>query len=260
MTHHISRRTVLQGIGLAGIGVAGLAAVAPPASAAPLTRVLVFSKTAGFRHDSIPAGIAAIQQLGTENTFTVDATEDGAAFTTENLAQYQAVVWLSTTGDVLDAAQQAAFESYVDGGGGYVGVHAAADTEYDWPWYGTLVGAYFASHPEQQQATVVVEDHTNDSTAHLPTNWSRFDEWYNYRTSPRDQVTVLASLDESTYTGGSMGTDHPITWWHDIGTGRAWYTGLGHTIDSYAEPNFTRMLLGGIRVAARAVPAQALIQ
>jgi len=255
MSNDLTRRAVLRGIGALGVGAGGLALFPSPAFAAPLTRVLVFSKTAGFRHDSIPAGIAVIRQLGTQNWFAVDATEDAAAFTTQNLSQYQAVVWLSTTGDVLNATQQTAFESYVNGGGGYVGVHAAADTEYDWGWYGGCVGAYFASHPAQQQATLVVEDRTTDSTAHLPATWSRFDEWYNYRTNPRGTANVLMRLDESTYSGGSMGADHPITWWHDVGAGRAWYTGLGHTIASYSEQNFTRMLLGGIRIAARAVPS-----
>lgn len=248
----LNRRAVLRGIGALGIGAGGLALFPGVAAAAPLTRILVFSKTAGFRHDSIPAGIAAIRQLGTANGFAVDATEDAGAFTTQNLAQYQAVVWLSTTGDVLNAAQQTAFESYVNGGGGYVGVHAAADTEYDWPWYGSLVGAYFSSHPAQQQASVIVEDRTSDSTAHLPATWSRFDEWYNYRTNPRGAVNVLMRLNESSYSGGTMGADHPITWWHDVGAGRAWYTGLGHTIESYSDALFTRMLLGGIRVAAKA--------
>jgi type 1 glutamine amidotransferase len=255
MSSDITRRAVLRGIGALGVGAGGLALFPSAASAASLTRVLVFSKTAGFRHDSIPAGIAAIRQLGAQNGFFVDATEDAAAFTTQNLAQYQAVVWLSTTGDVLDTTQQTAFESYVNGGGGYVGVHAAADTEYDWAWYGGCCGAYFLSHPAQQQATVVVEDRTSDSTAHLPATWSRFDEWYNYRTNPRGSVNVLMRLDESSYSGGTMGADHPITWWHDVGAGRAWYTGLGHTIESYSDPNFTRMLLGGIRVAARAAPS-----
>jgi type 1 glutamine amidotransferase len=251
MRQEISRRAVVGGVvGLGGLAL--LRAAAVPASAAPLTRVLVFSRTAGFRHDSIPAGIAAIRQLGTQNGFAVDATEDASAFTAANLAQYQAVVWLSTTGDVLNATQQAAFEAYVSGGGGYVGVHAAADTEYDWPWYGGCAGAYFASHPAQQQASLIVEDRTNDSTAHLPATWSRFDEWYNYRTNPRGAVNVLIRLDESSYSGGTMGADHPITWWHDVGSGRAWYTGLGHTIESYSETAFTRLLLGGIRVAARA--------
>jgi type 1 glutamine amidotransferase len=255
MSHDISRRAVLRGIGALGVGVGGLAMFPSVAAAAPLTRVLVFSRTAGFRHDSIPAGIAAVRQLGGQNGFVVDATEDAGAFTVQDLARYQVVVWLSTTGDVLDASQQSAFESYVGGGGGYVGVHAAADTEYDWGWYGGCVGAYFASHPAQQQASVVVEDRTSDSTAHLPATWSRFDEWYNYRTNPRGAVNVLMRLDESSYSGGTMGADHPITWWHDVGAGRAWYTGLGHTIESYSDPNFTRMLLGGIRVAAKAVPS-----
>ncbi|MGW6739976.1 ThuA domain-containing protein [Streptomyces sp. NPDC055025] len=231
-----------------------LSAAAPVSAAAPLSKVLVFSRTAGFRHSSIPAGIAAVQRLGTANGFTVTATEDAGAFTAANLAQYQAVVWLSTTGDVLNATQQTAFESYIAAGGGYVGVHAAADTEYDWPWYGGLVGAYFASHPATQQATVKVEDRSSVSTAHLPQRWTRTDEWYNYRANPRSAVKVLASLDESSYSGGSMG-DHPITWCQNYGGGRAWYTGLGHTEESYADPNFTTMLLGGIQTASGARPA-----
>src|SRR3954447_13495500 len=161
--HIITRAAAL----LAALAVTLVTAAVPPAAAAPLTKVLVFSKTAGFRHDSIPAGIAAVRQLGSQNGFVVDATEDANAFTTQNLAQYQAVIWLSTTGDVLNATQQTAFESYVNGGGGYVGVHSAADTEYDWAWYGSCMGAYFANHPAQQQATLVIEDRANDSTAHL---------------------------------------------------------------------------------------------
>ncbi|NEB06804.1 ThuA domain-containing protein, partial [Streptomyces sp. SID13726] len=144
--------------------------------------VLVFSKTGGFRHGSIPAGIATIQQLGAENNFEVTATEDAGAFTDDNLAQYEAVVWLSTTGDVLNDDQQAAFERYIQNGGGYAGIHAASDTEYDWPWYGGLVGAYFSAHPQNQTATVKVEDHVHESTAHLPSRWERFDEWYDFRT------------------------------------------------------------------------------
>jgi type 1 glutamine amidotransferase len=234
------------------------AAVAGPASitaAAPLTKVLVFSKTAGFRHSSIPNGIAAIQQLGAQNGFSVTATEDANQFTTANLAQYQAVIWLSTTGDVLNDTQQAAFQSYIGAGGGYVGVHAAADTEYDWPFYGGLVGAYFMSHPAIQQAQVRIEDRTSPSTAHLPATWTRTDEWYNYRTNPRANVHVLANLNESSYTGGAMGADHPITWCQNYSGGRAWYTGLGHTEESYADPLFTRMLLGGIQIAAGSVTA-----
>jgi len=226
----------------------GQAQAAADRQAAPFD-VLVFSKTAGFRHDAIPAGISALQSLGQQNDFTVTATEDAAAFTTANLSGYEAVVFLNTTGDVLDASQQTAFQSYVDSGGGYFGVHAAADTEYDWPYYGQLVGAYFQSHPAIQQATVKNEDRGHPATAHLDATWTRTDELYNYRTNPRPNVRVLITLDESTYSGGNMG-DHPITWCHPQGAGRSFYTGFGHTIASYSEPAFRTLLLGGVRYAA----------
>jgi len=212
-----------RGLPLLTILAVFMALLVAPAQAQTFA-VLVFSKTAGFRHDSIPAGIAAIRQLGQQNGFTVDATEDAAAFTDTNLARYQAVVWLSTTGDVLDATQQSAFERYIHAGGGYAGVHAAADTEYDWAWYGRLVGAYFNSHPAIQQATVKVEDHSHPSTASLPDSWTRTDEWYNFRTDPRANVHVLASLDETTYQPGTgaMG-DHPTAWCQNFEGGRSWY-------------------------------------
>ncbi|MEU3250664.1 ThuA domain-containing protein [Streptomyces sp. NPDC006997] len=225
----------------------GTAAVS---AADPAYKILVFSKTAGFRHSSIGNGIAALRELGTANNFTVDATEDATAFTGGNLAQYRAVVFLSTTGDVLNGTQQTAFEQYIQGGGGYVGVHAAADTEYDWPFYGGLAGALFQSHPAIQPATVKVEDRAHDATAHLGGTWQRTDEWYNYRTNPRTTAHVLASLDESSYSGGSMSGDHPISWCKDYQGGRAFYTGGGHTDESYSEPAFRRHLLGGIRWAA----------
>ncbi|MBF9133228.1 ThuA domain-containing protein [Plantactinospora sp. S1510] len=257
------------------LGMTALVATPPAASAAPAAlpvrapvqapaqaqadpfAVLVFSKTAGFRHDAIPAGIAAIRQLGAEHGFTVDATEDATAFTDANLGRYQAVIWLSTTGDVLDPDQQAAFERYVQAGGGYVGVHAASDTEYNWPWYGELVGAYFASHPANQQATVKVEDPAHESTKALPAEWSRYDEWYNFRDNPRADVHVLATLDETSYAPGTgaMGHDHPFAWCQDYDGGRAWYTAGGHTQQSYAEPEFLAHLLGGIQTAAGAVEA-----
>jgi cytochrome c len=215
------------------------------------TTILVFSKTAAFRHDSIPEGIAAIQALGEQNDFHVEATEDATAFTADNLSRFAAVVFLSTTGDVLNDEQQTAFENYVNAGGGYAGVHAAADTEYDWPFYGRLVGAYFKSHPAIQQATVDVVDHAHPSTAGLPDHWTRTDEWYNYRTNPRENVHVLAQLDETSYApGGDAMGDHPITWCHTQEQGRSWYTGLGHTKESYAEANFLSQLEGGIEYAA----------
>ncbi len=236
---------------LTGIGVASAEPVSGPSAQADTT-VLVFSKTAGFRHDSIPAGIAAIQTLGDQNGFAVEATEDATAFTADNLSRFAAVVFLSTTGDVLNAEQQTAFENYVNAGGGYAGVHAAADTEYDWPWYGSLIGAYFQSHPAIQQATVDVTARDHPSTAPLPYQWTRTDEWYNYRSNPRADVKVLATLDESSYDPGSgaMGDDHPIMWCHAQEQGRSWYTGMGHTQASYSEPEFLASLAGGIRYAA----------
>ncbi|MFI7231660.1 ThuA domain-containing protein [Nonomuraea angiospora] len=231
------------------LSLALVAASLTAAPADPAYQVLVFSKTAGFRHDSIPAGIQAIRELGAANNFTVTATEDGGAFTGANLAGYKAVVFLNTTGDVLNDTQQAAFQTYVDSGGGYLGVHAAADTEYGWPYYEKLAGAWFKGHPAIQQATVRTENRAHPATAHLGPTWTRTDEWYNYRTNPRPSVRVLQSLDEGSYSGGDMG-DHPITWCHPQGQGRAFYTGLGHTIESYADPAFRNELLGGIRYAA----------
>ncbi|MGH3311341.1 MAG: ThuA domain-containing protein [Streptomyces sp.] len=230
-------------------------AATPPDKPRADEHILVFSKTAGFRHDSIPRGIATLRQLGAENGFTVDATEDAGAFTPDNLAAYDAVVFLSTTGDVLDEEQQAAFEGYIAEGGGYAGVHAAADTEYDWPWYGGLVGAYFDSHPLIQPATVEVEDRAHPATSHLGDSWQRTDEWYNYRTNPRDRVHVLAALDEGSYTGGNMGGDHPIAWCQEYEGGRAFYTGSGHTKESYRDAAFRAHLLGGVRYATGAADA-----
>jgi type 1 glutamine amidotransferase len=216
-------------------------------------QVLVFSKTTGFRHDSIPAGVQAIRALGRKGGFTVTATENGAAFTKKRLSRYEAVVFLNTTGDVLDPKQQAAFQAYIRKGGGFAGIHSASDTEYDWPFYGGLIGAYFRQHPAVQQAAINVVDSKHPSTRHLPQRWTRIDEWYDFRSNPRGSVAVLATLDEATYTGGTMGSDHPIAWCHPFAGGRSWYTGGGHTIESFAEPAFRKHLLGGIRWAAGAV-------
>ncbi|MCC7104213.1 MAG: ThuA domain-containing protein [Chloroflexi bacterium] len=212
-------------------------------------RVLLFSRTAGFRHDSIPDAVAAIGALGTAYGFAVDASEDSALFDDTTLAIYRAVVFLLTTGDVLGPVQQAAFERYIRAGHGYVGVHSASDTEYDWPWYGGLVGAYFDTHPAIQTATVRLEQREHPLTAALSDPWVRTDEWYNFRSNPRDQVQVLARLDERTYDGGAMGGDHPIAWYHPYDGGRAWYTAMGHTGDSYVEVAFLQHLLGGIAYA-----------
>ncbi|MGV3640556.1 MAG: ThuA domain-containing protein [Adhaeribacter sp.] len=211
-------------------------------------RILVFSKTAGFKHASIPVGLAALQKLGQDNNFRVDTTKNAAYFTEDSLKNYQAVVFLSTTMNVLNDRQQVAFERYIQAGGGFAGIHAAADTEYDWPWYNKLVGAQFLSHPHNQTATIVVSDKSHPATAALPDKWTRLDEWYNYK-SIYPNIKVLATLDETTYEGGQNGAKHPIIWHHEFDGGRAFYTGLGHTNESYSDPVFLGHVLGGIRYA-----------
>jgi len=217
---------------------------------APVPRVLVFSATKGFRHSSIPNGVAAIQKLGRENGFSVDTTENSSLFNEENLKKYSAVVFLNTTGDVLDVYQQADFERYIQAGGGFMGIHAATDCEYGWPWYGKLVGAYFKSHPSIQPAKINIRDKSHPSTRHLPDNWERTDEWYNFRIPPAEaDVKVLATIDESSYKGGENGTYHPMVWYHDYDGGRAYYTEFGHTEESYADPAYLQHILGGIQYA-----------
>jgi len=211
-------------------------------------KVLVFCKTAGFHHNSIAVGVPAIIKLGQQNNFNVDSTTNSEKFTVDNLKQYAAVIFLSTTGDVLNDAQQAAFEKYIKAGGGFAGVHAATDTEYDWPWYGKLVGAYFKSHPKQQEAVLDVVDHNFIATKHLPAEWKRFDEWYNYKWIS-DDLHILIKIDEKTYTGGENGNNHPMSWYHEYDGGRAFYTELGHTDESYSDPLYLQHLLGGIKYA-----------
>lgn len=237
------------------LGLTSLPAQADEAEQDPFT-ALIFSKTTGFRHDSIPYGVALYEALAEEHGFETEHTEDASVFNEDDLARFDAVIWLSTTGDVLDQTQQAAFEGYVRDGGGYVGVHSASDTHYEWEWYGDLVGAYFASHPPgTQDAEVMVNDRAHPSTDMLPASWERHDEWYDFDASPRGDVHVLAGLNESSYEdevdpGGQMGYDHPIAWCQEYDGGRSWYTGGGHTAESYSEAEFADHLLGGLRWAA----------
>jgi len=213
-------------------------------------KVLVFSKTMGFKHASIPAGIAALQKLGMENAFEVDTTKNADLFNEENLEQYSAIIFLSTTMNVLDHKQEAAFERYIQAGGGYVGIHAATDTEYDWGWYTKLVGAQFLSHPNgTPEADFIIKDNSFIATKHFTDSvWHRADELYNYKKINPD-VNVLMTVDESTYEGGKNGDFHPIAWYHEFDGGRAFYTGAGHTDESYVEEPFLKHLLGGIQYA-----------
>jgi glucose/arabinose dehydrogenase/cytochrome c551/c552 len=211
-------------------------------------RILVFGKTADYHHASIPAGMAAIQKLGAENEFDVDTTTDANMFREDTLKKYSAVIFLSTTGNVLNQYQEVAFERYIQAGGGLVGVHAATDTEYDWGWYGRLVGAYFESHPKIQEAVLHVVDSSIAATKGIPVEWKRTDEWYNFKKLSKD-VKVLLTIDEKSYEGGKLGDNHPMAWYHEYDGGRAFYTELGHTEESYADPVYLKHLLGGIQYA-----------
>ncbi len=210
--------------------------------------VLVFTKTEGWRHKSIEKGVKTLRELGRKNGFVALQTESGEDFTTQNLNNYKLVVFLNTTLDVLDNGQQKAFEGYIKGGGSFLGIHSACDTEYDWPWYGKLVGGYFNGHPNDpnvRKAEIDVVNKAHPSTEHLQDTWTRTDEWYNYK-NLNPNTTVLLNLDENSYEGGTNGSNHPIAWYHEFDGGRSFYTGGGHTEDSFNEPMFRQHLLGAI--------------
>ncbi|MER5897332.1 ThuA domain-containing protein [Streptomyces sp. NPDC001876] len=211
-----------------------------------LPAVLLYTRTTDYRHESIPDGIAAFRELGADHGFAVDATESPEVF--ENgLAAYGAVVFLSTSGDVLTPEGREGLRAHCAAGGGFMGVHAAACTEYGWPFYGELLGARFARHPALQPGTVLVADRDHPATRHLGPRWDFTDEWYDFRTLPRDTVRVLACADESSYDGGGMGADHPLVWTHEYGGARVFYTALGHTREAYRDAAFRAHLLGGLR-------------
>ncbi|HTJ47298.1 MAG TPA: ThuA domain-containing protein [Kofleriaceae bacterium] len=203
--------------------------------------VIVFTRTAGFRHDSIPTAIDTLNALGVERGFTTFVTEDPEALV-DHLPRASALVFALTTGDVLDDAQQTSVEAWVRAGHGWVGIHSAADTEYDWSWYDGLVGTHFLSHPPGTYDTIV-------RGPTIAGDWPVNDELYNFRANVREAADVLATIDESTYTGGTMGADHPIAWQHAWDGGRAWYIGLGHRAELYADPIFRGLLADGIDYA-----------
>ncbi|HVU83973.1 MAG TPA: ThuA domain-containing protein, partial [Puia sp.] len=214
-------------------------------------RVLVFTKAKGYVHASIPAGVQAIVKLGEQHHFEVDTTSDASRFTEDNLKKYAALIFISTTGNLLNGDQKVQLQRYMEAGGGFVGIHAAADAEYSWPWYNKLVGAYFLSHPQDpnvRKASIIVTDTSSPATKGLPHIWERTDEWYNYRNID-PSIKVLAKLDEESYEGGENGANHPIAWYHAFDGGRSFYTGGGHTEESYSEPLFLQHLAGGIQYA-----------
>jgi type 1 glutamine amidotransferase len=220
-------------------------------------RVLLFTRTEAFVHSSIPLAVEAIREVAADAGAEVDATDDSDIFDATDLAEYDVVVFLMTTGDVLDAEQQSAFTEFIRRGGGYAGVHSAADTEYDWAWYGQLVGAYFASHPPGiREGTIFVRDADHAATSHLPATWVRADEWYDFRDVQPGSATLL-DVDETTYKTSSENpqpSPRPIAWFREFDGGRSFYTGLGHTDESWSDPLFVDHVWGGILAAAGLAP------
>ena len=240
---------------LGALGVTTVLAQAP--------RVLVFSKTGGFRHTSIVEGVETIRLLGDRYSWDVTWTEDASHFTDEGLDGYAAVVFMSTTGDVLDSLQQLAFERFIGKGRGFVGVHAAADTEYEWPFYRGLVGRQFVQHPEHQDGTIYVVDEDFPGMAGFGDSLRLREEWYEYTEVYADSLNYLYAVDTASYSQrgwkgeSKMGAFHPLGWWHEYGGGRSFYTGLGHFDATYRRPDFREHLAAGIHYAvsgAREMP------
>jgi type 1 glutamine amidotransferase len=211
-------------------------------------KILVFYETAGYKHTSIPAGVRAIRKLGEEFKFRVDTSSDSRVFRSADLRSYAAVVFLNTSGDMLDSLEQIEFESYIRSGGGYMGIHGASASEYDWPWYGKLVGAVFDGHPKIQQAVFQVRSENHPAVKHLPSSWRIKEELYNFKNISLD-IHVILTVDESSYQGGTNGVYHPMAWYQEFEGGRSFYTALGHAGERYADPLFLTHILEGIRYA-----------
>lgn len=200
-------------------------------------KVLIFSKTQAFRHECIEPGVKAITTTLAKYGLSADHTEDSTKFTVANLKNYDAILFFQTTGNVLGEEEQAAMENFIHAGKGFVGIHAAADTEYDWRWYNWLVGAKFSNHPDIQSHVLVKTDSAQIACTHLPARWTRTDEIYNFKEVAPD-VKVELTADEATYTGGAMGNNHPMSWYHEYDGGRAYYIAMGHTVESYQDSLF----------------------
>ena len=217
-------------------------------------RVLVFSLTKGFHHSSIKEGNQFFLELSKKEGFAVDTTTNPAKFNEENLKKYNAVVWLSTTGDVLNPVQQTAFERYIQAGGGYVGIHAASDTEYNWEWYNDLMGGYFASHPggkvsNVQKGKMITLDKTFPASAHFPETFEKTDEFYDFKSLKTDLLKFIVKVDEGSYQMGKMGDFHPMAWYHEFDGGKAFYSNFGHTPETFSEPLITEHFWQGLKWA-----------
>jgi type 1 glutamine amidotransferase len=230
-------------------------AIPPNCVATTKKAILIFSKTNGYRHASIEAGVKAIKREVQKRGWAMVATENGAYFNEICLKSYKAVVFLSPTGDFLTDEQQKAFEQYIENGGGYAGIHSASDCEYDWEWYGTLLGTRFRSHTflpyPIPKAEIVTEPGSHPAIDGLPARWSKNDEWYNFHESVRGKpgFQVLLTVDESTYPAfwpKAMRGDHPIAWSRSVGKGRMFYTAIGHNASTFSDPTAMKHIMGGI--------------
>jgi hypothetical protein len=221
--------------------------------------ILVFSKTAGYRHDCIEDATAALKNIAQKQNWHIDATEDSLVFTSGNLKKYDVVIFLQTTNNILNHNQQEAFESYIENGGSLVTIHSGTVTEYEWPWYENAIGAYFTGHPPVQPGKVIIEDRNHPSTEHFPDSvWVIDDEWYSFDRNPREDVHVLMSIDENSYEVDDnrwfegveqrMG-DHPLVWYKKVGKGRVFQTALGHESELYQNKLFQKHLIGAIEWA-----------
>ncbi len=209
--------------------------------------VLVITETKGWVHDSIESGLKLIQNIGNKNNFNVYHSDNSSVITYKNLKEIKTIIFLNTTEEILTDVEQKVMESFIKSGKGFVGVHSAADTEYNWQWYGKLVGAYYRNHPEVMNGKILTINHK--ITNHLDSEWEIEDEWYNFDYVNYD-INILLHLDEDSYIGGEHPDYHPITWYHEYDGGRSFYTGLGHRGETYHDERFIKLLLGGILYAA----------
>jgi type 1 glutamine amidotransferase len=247
----------LATIALAGLGLSVVAMNAPVAAAAGKAKVLIYSGSTGFRHDSIPAGVAAVKSIATRLGYDFDATEDPEIFTAEKLAAYKAIVFVSTTTDPKKpesewfvGPKRDALVGFLEAGNGVVGLHAAADSHYHWPWYGQMIGGYFERHPKgTPQALQTFVDSKFPGTEQLPRTITRNDEWYYYKDF-NPLMHVLITVDPSTIGEGEADVNpNPVAWYHDFGGGRVFYSGLGHTSESYSEPYVVDLISAGLKYA-----------
>lgn len=219
-------------------------------------KALVFSKTKGFRHQSIPDGVVALKKLARDNVFQIYTTEDEDFITDKNLDSFDVIILMSTTGTIFNSEQKRSIEKFVQSGKGIVGIHSATDTEYEWEWYTKLIGAQFLNHPHQQTLKLNVVDRNHPATYHLPESWVWSDEIYAFKNFNKD-VNVLITADERTYDAkDGMGDFHPISWTNEYDGGRMFYTALGHTDWVFQDDNFMKHILGGIWWAAKGYPVE----